>query len=271
MRPWHEGVGTAFVTAALLFVLSILGGKVRAEERSAEALIYERTVQRGVQEMAFQNYLEARSLFLEAHKLFPNARTFRALGMVEYELRNYVAALGYLEQALKSDSRPLDPEKRAQVEQLRKEANSFVARCELRIKPASAVVEIDGEPVRENAREILLQVGNHDLQVSAAGFNGARRQIGVTGAGTTLISVTLVPLAVEAARADPASDANHGDASNGVVGAPSRGRRLWWLWTGIGLVAAGVAAGLTLTLTSDRTQREAPYGGSAMTALKGPS
>jgi hypothetical protein len=53
------------------------------------------------------NFEEARTLFAKAHAIFPNARTLRGMGMMEFELRDYAAGAEQLEQALASQVRPL--------------------------------------------------------------------------------------------------------------------------------------------------------------------
>jgi hypothetical protein len=232
---------------------------------------YERLVDRGIQEMKLQNYLEARSLFLDAHKASPSARTLRALGMVEFELRNYVSALAYLDAALQSSVKPLDREKKAQVEQLRDEAKSFVARYSLTIVPPGATVELDGVPVKAPYDHILLQVGEHTLRVSADGYHVVQRTLSVAGGDSQEVAITLLPAAERVAKADASSA--HGSTlprSDEPVSSSRPARKQWWLWTTIGVVIAGAAAGTAIALMRDRTERDPPYGGSTMSVLQGP-
>jgi tetratricopeptide (TPR) repeat protein len=79
---------------------------------------YEATVQLALREFGLGNYAEARTLLRDAHGLYANARTLRALGMVEYELKNYPACVAYLEQALSSQERPLSAEHRKGADEL---------------------------------------------------------------------------------------------------------------------------------------------------------
>jgi tetratricopeptide (TPR) repeat protein len=70
------------------------------EAHEAAPSEYERMVGLAFREYELGNYAEARAGFLEAHRLSPSARTYRALGMVEYELKNYGDAIERLRQAL---------------------------------------------------------------------------------------------------------------------------------------------------------------------------
>ncbi|MEY4512912.1 MAG: hypothetical protein RLZZ450_5034 [Pseudomonadota bacterium] len=49
---------------------------------------YRETIAEALIEYEAHNYLEARTLFERAHKLYPNARTLRGLAVVAFELRN---------------------------------------------------------------------------------------------------------------------------------------------------------------------------------------
>lgn len=75
-------------------------------------------VRRGVQRHQTGDFQAARALFQRAHQLFPNARTLRALGMVEFDLGHYSAALESLTQALSAHARALTPDLRSEVVRL---------------------------------------------------------------------------------------------------------------------------------------------------------
>jgi hypothetical protein len=64
------------------------------------------------------DWLEARRLFLSVYAVAPNARVARGLGLVEFDLRNFESSRRYLEEALESKLRPLEPEQRDQVVKL---------------------------------------------------------------------------------------------------------------------------------------------------------
>lgn len=85
---------------------------------SSELSAYERAVEEALREYQLGHFEEARAGFLEAHRLSPNARTHRALGMAEFELRNYVDAIEELQAALSSRDKPLDEKARAATQEL---------------------------------------------------------------------------------------------------------------------------------------------------------
>jgi tetratricopeptide (TPR) repeat protein len=75
-------------------------------------------IRQGVQYHQAGDFQTALAIFQRAHQLFPNARTLRALGMVEYDLGHYGPALEVLNQALSASARPLTPELRSDVVRL---------------------------------------------------------------------------------------------------------------------------------------------------------
>ena len=79
---------------------------------------YMALIREGVQRHAAGDWERARVAFLRAHQLFPNARTWRALGMVEFDLGHYREAFESLSRALETDVRPLAPEQRGEVRRL---------------------------------------------------------------------------------------------------------------------------------------------------------
>lgn len=187
---------------------------------------------------------EARTHFLTAHRLYPNARSLRALGKVEFELRRYPAAIGYLERALASRLRPLSGAMRADVEELLAQARAYVAPFKMVTQPAVASIWIDGVRVQlPPDRNVLLTVGAHQIEVRAQGHAVTRRTVNVQDNRPGRLLLRLMPLAPDRVEAD----------------APVYER--WWLWAGLGaVVAAGVVTGLVLANRS--TDVEPPGGGS---------
>jgi tetratricopeptide (TPR) repeat protein len=188
----------------------------------------------GFQEFEQGNYAEARARFLEAHRLWPNARSLRALGQCEYELRNYVAAIDLLQQALASAVRPLLGESRTDAEQLLRQARAYVARYQLETKPRDVRILIDGvDTVLDASGAVLLGVGPHILEVQAEGYQPRRRELQVEGNADRLIPIELQPVTRRAA-IDPHDEPLH---------------KKWWLWASVAtVVAAGVATGLAVAL-----------------------
>lgn len=217
---------------------------------------YDQAIDLAFREFELGNYAEARSRFLEAHKLLPSARTFRALGMVEYEMKNYGDAIDALEKALASTVKPLEGTARMATEELLDRAKGYVARIALDINPGVATVIVDGVPVELGMGGVLiLQVGDHNLEFRAPGRMVERRQLKINGGEEKKLQIVL----------PPAIEAN---------GAPKKeARPLYknpWLWAAVGVVAVGAGVGLGVGLSGTETKTAEPVGGTTGISLAGP-
>jgi len=188
----------------------------------------------GFQEYERGNYEEARARFLQAHRLWPNARVLRALGHCEFELAHYVAAVEFLQQTLSSTVRPLSEVQRRETEELLGRARSHVARIVVQTVPTTAHVLIDGtDPTRDLAGAVMLAAGPHTIEVHATGYLTGQRELTVEGSIDRVVQVALQPV--------PAPVDGQADQS--------ARRRKWWLWSGVAAVGvAGLATGLALSL-----------------------
>jgi hypothetical protein len=225
------------------------------ESRAEEPAGYRPLVEEGLKELELHNFEEARSLFFRAHALYPNARTERAIGMAEFELHYYVDCVTHLMAALRSDVKPLSPDQRAATESLMARANNFVARVRLNVQPPNAEVRFDGSPLTLSAGEpLVVQHGDHTLDVRAPGFVAEKRSLRLQGGEETTLKLTLARL-----QSLPSRD---------VQSEERRWIKSPWLWIGVGIVFVG-AAGAGYALTREGKPEEAS-GGSALTVLKGP-
>ena len=205
---------------------------------------YRETIAQALNEYDLAHYEEARSLFSKAHAMAPSARTWRGLGMAEFELRNYLSCIEDLEQALHDPVRPLSGALRAETEALLTRARDFVARVELNLQPAiGSSLSVDGAPAeRRLDGSLLLPVGEHELEASAPGYLSARRKLSLVGGRTERVQITL---ARETAAA-PASATPPADTPRRPV------YKNPWLWVGVGVaVASAVALGVGLGLRED--------------------
>lgn len=196
-------------------------------------------------EFDLANYAEARSDLLEAHRLYPNARTLRALGMVEFELKNYPSSVSYLEQALASDVRALTAKQRSDAEALLERAQHYIGRYKIALRPREATLLVDGQPTVLDAEGwLVLSLGDHPVEASAPGHRTLHRTLRVVGASRERLDLVLLPAPLqEQAPETPVAPAS---ARNDT---PVYQR--WWLWTTIGVVvAAGAATGLVLATRS---------------------
>lgn len=246
---WRSALFCAlFVPACLVFSRSFAAAQAAASAAVPTAASqetapaeYDRAVELAFKEFELGNYAEARARFLEAHKLYPNARTHRALGMVEYELKNYGDAIEHLEQALSYPVKPLEGQQRADTEELLRQAKGYVARVSLELKPDMATVLVDGTPVQiAPGGTLLLQVGDHYLEFRAPGRVAQTRRLKINGGEETRIAVVLAP---------PANP----NAARGSEARPLRKNP--WLWTAVGIVVAGAAVGTLMALQKDPKER----------------
>jgi tetratricopeptide (TPR) repeat protein len=208
----------------------------------AEPEAYRAAIDSAISEYELGNFAEARAQFLRAHELYPNARSFRGLGMSEFELRNYGEAIDQLERALAAKEKPLDEALRTQTEALLARAKAYTARIKLELSPARASVLVDGLP-KEHPRQLTLAVGDHVLEFRAAGLEPQKRSLKVTGGEQRTLRIAL-------------DDTRHWYKSP-------------WLWSGVAAVVAGsVTTALLLREPGQRlSDRE---GGTTGVSLPGP-
>ena len=218
----------------------------RAEDHSSQSS-YERAIDEGISEFDLGNFQEAREQFRLAHETMPNARTLRALGMVEFELRNYGASAEYLKQSLASVVKPLGARLRAEVEQLLNRARGYLGDVHIAMNPAAARVLVDGAEVELGPGEILtLQVGDHVLEFRAQGHLPARRTVQIKGGQKETVRVTLTP----ALSATSSYAAERDDRPL---------KKKWWPWALVGsVIAGGVAATAVLLLRRNSRTEEVP-------------
>ncbi|MET0284502.1 MAG: tetratricopeptide repeat protein [Polyangiales bacterium] len=235
-----------WLMAGVLFVGAYsLGSRARAEGENPPG--YDAAIDEALAAFDHGRFADARELFLRAHKISPNARTLRALGKTEYELKRYDEAASHLALALDSDVRPLTEQQRGETTVLLRKSEDFLATYTLRLDPPHAELRLDGTPVGLDARAALrLIAGEHVLEATAPEYEPWRRELSVRARVDTVLSVQLSPLA--SAPAVTLAPTERQDA-------PPRKRR-WILWTSLGvLVAAGAITGVVLALGRDEPAR----------------
>ncbi len=178
----------AFASLVLAAGALVPTARVRAQSARSE---YQTTIDRALEEFEARRWEEARTLFQRAHELEPNARTFRAIGMVSFELRDYVSALVAFESALADERRPLSAAQRQEVERLLADSRTFVAAYELDVNPITATVSVDGLPAVIREGRLMLNPGSHDVRIVAEGFEESVVQVDSRGGHAGQIAVTL--------------------------------------------------------------------------------
>lgn len=113
----------------------------------SEGSAYDALVREAVVEYNAGNWAEARLLFGKAHALEPNARTWRGMGLTDYEAKRYVEAIQELSAALDSDVKALTEAQRAEVEQGLERSRRFVAIYTLKLPTDATGLRLDGKPV----------------------------------------------------------------------------------------------------------------------------
>ena len=214
------------IRLARWWLLALIGtGSLPARAQSPETSAYKQTIQDALQEYEANRFVEARALFLRAHELQPSARTLRGLGLVEFQLRHYAEALHLLQSALDDPRYPLNPEQHTQTSELLRQASAFVGSYHLTLDPNASVL-VDGEPVREDQENLVLDVGEHRLQVQYPGQPTQERRIDVKGGERKELRFRMEPspTPVAAPANDPAppppaaSDASSGPSARTVLG-----------------------------------------------------
>jgi hypothetical protein len=117
--------------------------------------------------------------------------------MVEFELRHYVRASQLLEQSLASRTKPLSAEQQRAVEELLTRTRQFVVRYTLALTPAaaSAQISVDGAASELDPHgRIALVAGEHNLRVTAAGYQPLDLKLDGKGAEERTVRVNLTPL-----------------------------------------------------------------------------
>jgi hypothetical protein len=257
--------------ACLLVLAPAARGSAQASDASAD---YQRAVQDALQEYQATNFAEAYALFEHAHRLRPSARTWRCLGMTSFEMSQYVRAQAELRAALDDTRQRLTPAQHAEVVGLLDRIAHYIATLEVKTKPSSADVMLDGQTV---AGKITVNLGEHELAVRSQGYQPVLRKVIIEGGKAQSVEIELLPLPVESdAPAPIAQSAELAPAPLPLVTAapasPPRDTPVWerwWFWTAIGVVAAGsVAAIVVLSSDPEPAKPEPGSTGDTISALQ---
>jgi tetratricopeptide (TPR) repeat protein len=230
-------------------------------EQGASDAAYRDLVDQALGEFKRKNWPEARSLFAQAHAINPNARTLRGLGVVSFEMREYVSAIVYLEQAIEEARQALTDTQRGECQGLLTRARTYVGGFTPILSPADATLVVDGAPpVRDAGGSLLLAFGEHVLSLSAPGYQTSTRRLQVQGGERTELHMELAPEAPPVVVAAPAPPAAAPDTAAGAVelapaaAAPKQpvartetvttgGLKYTWVALGAGVLFGGLSGG----------------------------
>ncbi|MET0284320.1 MAG: tetratricopeptide repeat protein [Polyangiales bacterium] len=232
-----------------------------------EPTAYRSTVREALSEYHAKNFPEARALFEEAHRLYPNARTLRGLGMTLFELRSYRESVSFLKSALDSQVKPLDGGLRLETERLLTRAERFVGKLTIQVTPAETNVTVDGNPVTLTSEPVVLDVGEHSFEFHAEGYLAESRSLYVKGRESETWTVVLnkvaapvvaAPAPVVPSPEETARQAEEEPHGTRFVKFNSNERRIDrplyknpWLWTGVAVVVVAAVIVPVVLATRD--------------------
>lgn len=216
---------------------------------------YKQLIEQALSEFKHKNWPEARILFRRAHELSPSARTLRGMGVVSYEMRDYVQAVRDLSAALVDPRQPLNAEQRGEAETLLARARTFVGVYRVTVEPAEATLALDGAPaVRETDGTYLVAFGEHVLSATANGYEAGRTQVTVQGGENGEVSLALVPVFIEprvapTAASEPSSARELSEPSPEPTATENEdkgGLRFTWVTLGASALFGGASAAFWL-------------------------
>jgi tetratricopeptide (TPR) repeat protein len=254
-RPWPDWLTSTAV--ALVFVLVGAGTSLA---QGADPPGYSDAIKQALEELDANNLPEALAEFRRAHEIFPNARSLRGMGMVEFDLRDYEHAASHLEQALASEVKPLSGKLRSETEGLLERALRYLGEIRVVTDPQDATVLVDGSPAQLRADgTLLLNPGDHVIEVSAAGRARDRRNVQVSGGERRQLMISL-------SKVDRAAQAAESTAAVPLSPEPAQSERQpvyrkWWVWTLVAVAVAGGATTAAILLTKDKEPGPQPVEG----------
>jgi tetratricopeptide (TPR) repeat protein len=243
-----------------LCVVCLVASSALAEGASSdEPAAYSEAIREAVNEFQLGHLSEAREQFRKAHAIDPNGRTFRGLGIVEFELRHYRESTALLEQALKSTRKPLEGKMRAETERTLARARAYVGTVRIETDPVGATVVVDDSVVDlDPSGAVLLEVGDHELEFHASGRLSTKQTVSVQGGQMQTVHVALRRLVeAEATTQSPGIDLK-ASSTPAKKESPALYQK-WWFWTAVG-VAVAASATTTVLLLNHRDTRTVPLG-----------
>jgi hypothetical protein len=231
----------------VLFLLGVATSDARAAEDFSDApdgesaavkKAYRKAIKDGVAEYDLRHFEEALGYFRRAHKIYPNARTYRGIGMASFELRDYVTAFRNLWAALHDQRKALSDEQRKETEDLIERCRLFVAAFTLKVSPQDAQVTVDANPVeREPDGTVMMGLGTHTVEARANGYRTRSLSVRVRGGERKDLELSLEAINTVPA---PAAQLSMPVAPPPKAESPAKSNSLIWFLTGGG--AAAIAA-----------------------------
>lgn len=129
------------------------------------------------------NYGGALAEFEEAYRLKPGAGSLQNVALSQKGLFRYAEAAATLQQLLAKHGSELNDGERQALEDALSELRGLIASIKLRVVPPSARVLLDGRQLNETewSLPLVLNVGEHTLNVDAPGYAAERRLLRIAG------------------------------------------------------------------------------------------
>jgi hypothetical protein len=251
LRAWRA----LFLALVCTGLFGLMAARSSAQAPAAsDDTAYKELIEQALSEFKHKNWPEARVLFTRAHEQNPNARTSRGMGIVSFEMRDYLNAAINLKAALEDTRQPLTDVQRKECEGLLARARTYVGVYTLKLEPADARVSLDGgEPTRDEEGHLVVSFGEHTLVARAEGRQDYTLKLTVQGGERGEIALALQPergpeparLAQPVAAPVTAQQVAKDDAARqrrqepqGFVG---HGLKYSWITLGLSAAAGGAA------------------------------
>lgn len=218
-----------FLAVVWVCALTVGTGRVAAQAAGEDAA-YKELIEQALSEFKHKNWPEARILFTRAHELNPNARTMRGMGIVSFEMRDYLSAVINLKAALEDTRQPLTEAQRKECEALLARARTYVGVFTVKLYPQDAQLLLDGAlPTRDEEKRLLVPFGEHTLSATAPGRQDASTKLNVQGGERGEVLLTLqtesAPVAVAALPTQVSEPTEPSATSSNLDGVDTRGSR----------------------------------------------
>lgn len=226
---------------------------------------YDALLDRAVAAFDAEDYIKARTSFEQAYALRPNARVLRGMGLAALQLKRFTVAKRELTAALTEARQPLTAPQKKSVNEVLSWMRTHLASLQLHLRPPSARVELDGEPVLDS--ELWIEPGAHRLRISANGYETIEQALHVSAGENFVrqivlakgeVGPTALALAPHAAAPPPEAALSSQPAAPRDSSTPVL--ESWWFWTAVGVVVAGGVA-TTIALTTQEPSPSYEQGG----------
>ncbi|HEY2515394.1 MAG TPA: PEGA domain-containing protein [Polyangiaceae bacterium] len=186
--------------------------------------------------------------FRRAYDLSHNHRILYNLGRVHEQLNDYAQALISFEQYLREGGATVAAERRDEVMVEVADLRGKTAHVEISVDVASADVFVDGVPIGKSplVAPILLDAGDHRIEVQRSGYESARRFVTLAARDSARLAVHLDEIKARVVV-----------SATGAVESPKAQPRsavpAWIAWSTTGALAVG--AGVTGLLASSKANQ----------------